>query len=83
MCFVSVIGDAYQERWAPAPGFQIVSPVTREEFVALKREVESMRDQLRAAKLIDFLTGQPDCETADKMAVLRKVAELVGVDLSG
>jgi hypothetical protein len=59
------------------------SAVPREEFDALKREVEELKKLLIAAKQYDDATGQPDCEQADKMALIRKLAELVGVDLSG
>ena len=58
------------------------SQVTREEFDLLKKAVEEMRDVLMAAKKYDEATGQPDCEMDDKVALLKKVAEMVGVDLS-
>lgn len=61
--------------------FVIQPPVTRAEFDALKAEVVEMKELLKAAKRMDELMGNADCEMADKVAVLRKVAELVGVDL--
>lgn len=96
MCTVSMVGDAYAKRWVPDTGtypivyppqvqgttYVLNSPVTRAEFDKLKAEVEEMKELLRAAKRIDEITNQPDCENADKLAVLRKVAELVGVDLT-
>jgi hypothetical protein len=90
MCTVSMIGDHYSDRWTP-PNRQVwpvtlapvitVNPVTRDEFDALKAEVLEMKELLRAAKRIDELTGQEDCEMEEKLVILRKVAELVGVDL--
>ncbi len=55
--------------------------VTRAEFEELKRQVLEMKDLLKRAKEYDARTGQPDCEMDEKMAILRKVAEMVGVDL--
>lgn len=56
--------------------------VSRADFDALKREVEEMKKLLLRAKKYDEETGQPDCEMEDKVALLKKVAQLVGVDLS-
>jgi hypothetical protein len=95
MCVVSNLGDVYRDRWYPQqpvvwqppqqpPTTWIFNGDTpsREEFDALKREVEEMHDLLRAAKRIDELTGEPDCEMDEKVALLKKVADAVGVDLS-
>ncbi len=94
MCSVSMVITDFQTRhpgiipnavpqmsWAP---FQTVpiSPVSRDEFDTLKREVEALRGLLAAAKKFDEETGQPDCEQAEKVALLKRVAELVGVDIS-
>ena len=56
--------------------------VTREEFDGLKAELESLKKLLAAAKQYDTETGQKDCEEADKIALFKKLAEIVGVDLS-
>lgn len=55
--------------------------ITREEFDQLKREVLEMKELLRKAKAYDEAKGEPDCELESKLAVLRKVAALVGVNL--
>jgi hypothetical protein len=64
-------------QWQP-----LSSPPTREEFDALKREVEFMKGLLIRAKIYDEETNQRDCETEEKMALVRRIAELVGVDLN-
>ena len=56
--------------------------VSREEFDELKRQVEDMLEILKVAKLYDEENGEPDCAMDEKVGILRKVAELVGVDLS-
>lgn len=55
--------------------------VSREEFDALKREVEDMKTLLIRAKDYDERNGEPHCEMDDKVTLLKKVAELVGVSL--
>jgi hypothetical protein len=55
--------------------------VSQEEFDALKKEVEKMKKLLKKAKEIDEATEQPNCEMEDKVAMLKRLAALVGVDL--
>lgn len=93
MCLVSMIGDDWNNN---RPGWPISLPdidkVTRAEFLTykaeneaeiekLKKEIESLKKLLKAAKIYDEETGQPDCEMDEKVAIIKKVAELVGVDL--
>lgn len=94
MCVVSMVGDHYRD-WFPEtypnikPYVQPNGPskivigneITREEFDALKRDVEQMKALLERAKEYDEDNGEPDCEMDDKVALLKKIAELVGVDL--
>lgn len=63
--------------------------VTREEyeklqrqFEDLKKEVEEMKALLQRAIEYDKRNNEPDCEMEEKVAVLKKMAELFGVDLS-
>jgi len=94
MCVVSMIGEHYGDKlrreWPqffpvqPSPVFQqYVAPptVSRQEFDELKRQVDEMVSLLKRAKLYDEQHGEPECEIEEKMAVLRTVARLVGVDL--
>ena len=91
MCVVSFVGDRIapsipnQYPWVQpyvADTRKIVIGVPQEEFDALKREVEALRKLLLAAKEYDDETGQPDCEQAEKVALIRRLAELVDVDMT-
>jgi len=97
MCTVSMVGDFYGDKWGrkyddwfkqvptttdikitiPEP-----PPISKEEFEALKKEVEDMKELLRRAKIYDEKNGEPHCEMEDKVAMLKKMAQLFGVDLS-
>ena len=66
----------------PNSGIPLMSP-TRAEFDALKKEVEELRELLKAAKRFDEQTSQPNCELAEKIAIIKQVAKLVGVDMTG
>ena len=94
MCIVSNVGTGWGETFPDrypwiqpyvqplAPPIPVTVPgVSQEEFDRLKREVEELRKLLVAAKAFDAATGQPDCEVDEKVALIRKVAEYVGVDL--
>jgi hypothetical protein len=96
MCVVSNVGDYYGKRfpqdypdWFPKPQTLPVTPmipivpagVSQAEFDALKREVEQMKKLLKMAKKIDKATEQPNCEMESKVAMLKRLAQLVGVDL--
>jgi hypothetical protein len=97
MCVVSMIMDDYWKRnkddsqrhiqptiypYSPSPSSLPIPTISREEFDELKRDIKELKKLILAAKKYDEATGQPDCEQAEKMALLRKLAELVGVDLS-
>lgn len=92
MCSVSFIGTGWRDT-AP-PNYPNVWPtvinpnltpgsddVTRAEFEALRHEMQELKTLLLAAKRFDRETGQPDCEMDEKVEIIRRVADLVGVDL--
>lgn len=88
MCAISAMGHEFNRTFPdryptvyPTPGVQPRPPVDRAEFEALRREMEELRKLLTAAKAFDKATGQPDCETDEKVALIKRLAELVGVDL--
>lgn len=84
MCTVSMIGDHFNEKWKQPPYQQIftnIPAVSRAEFEALKKEVEEMKALLKRAKEYDEKNNEPNCEIEEKMAMLRKFADAVGIDL--
>jgi hypothetical protein len=82
--------------WLPPQPYQVFEvspPVTREElekfkadlgskFDELKKMMEEAKDLLTRAKEYDEKNNEPECEMEDKVAILKRLAELVGVDLS-
>lgn len=55
---------------------------TREEFEALKKEMEELKKLLKAAQEYDTKTGQHDCEMEEKIALIKKISKIVGVDFN-
>lgn len=97
MCVYSTMGDFFKDHWidklkdlkknieqpntTPMDFTNIFNTVTRQEFEALKKEVENMKKILEVAAKYDKDTGQPNCETEDKVALLKKIAKALGVEL--
>lgn len=91
MCMVSNIGtdwtrtfpQSYPNVPRPIPSTWHITTdgVSRADFDKLKREVEELKKLLVAAKAYDEATGQPDCEMEEKVDLIKRVAEAVGVDL--
>jgi len=87
-----MVGDHYNEwypntfpnvfpKWPIDEGTRITEFVTKQEFEALKRTVEEMRELLARAIKYDEDNHEPHCEVEEKMALLRRVAEAVGISL--
>lgn len=85
MCTYSMISDHYlNDRWPRVlPQFPQLPGPSQVEFDALKKEVEMLRELLKKAKIYDEETGQRDCETDDKVDLLKKIAKHLGVDMDG
>lgn len=89
MCVVSAVFDDWNRNVPgrfpntfPGTGGVIYpETVSREEFEALRKEVEELKILILAAKRFDESTGQPDCEMDEKIELLRQIAEMVGVDV--
>lgn len=52
----------------------------RAEMAELREQLEALKKLLIAAKIYDKETKQADCEDAEKVKLLRRLAELCGVD---
>lgn len=88
-----MIGDHYNDKWReqypwtqPQVGTDSTvniypASITREEFDELKRDVAEMKELLKRAKIYDEEHGEPDCQKDEKIALLKKIAELVGIDM--
>jgi len=81
-----MIGDHFTNKWTQPPYYQTISnissnSVSQEEFRALKKEVEEMKQLLIKAKIYDEKNNEPDCELEEKITKLREIAKLVGIDL--
>lgn len=95
MCVVSMTGEFFEDRWKKVyPWVTPTSPSTvpniiynpstspsQEEFDALKREVELLKQLLIKSKEYDEKNGEKDCEIEAKMQKLREIAKIVGIDL--
>lgn len=92
MCVVSNVGDYWKDvtwpnRYQSIPIDTITSakPIDLgqvfQDVEKLKKEVEELKKLLLAAKAYDEALGEPHCETDEKVALIKKLAELVGVDM--
>jgi hypothetical protein len=54
--------------------------VNRELMAMMRADIEEMKILLKRAKEYDERTGQHECESDDKVALLKKVAEALGVE---
>ncbi len=94
MCVVSMVSSDWQNnRWPtiqpqqwPNPLLNtypggLVPEISRQEFDTLKQEIEELKKLLVAAKAYDKATGQPDCEMDSKVALIKGIANALGVDL--
>lgn len=94
MCTISMIGDNFSDRWRQynepdrkkffPVGFPNIPPVpqiTKQEFDDLKKEVLIMKELLIKALEYDKKNNEPHCEMEEKVVLLKKVAEMVGISL--
>ncbi len=92
MCSVSAVTQNYTDNfpirwpnvapvvWPPNTSHTVtVTFATKAEVAALRAEVAELRKLVEAAKAFDAATNQPDCESEDKAATLRKLTEWLGV----
>lgn len=86
MCTVSMVGDGWRDqfpkRWPAVVPYSTQPAISRQEFDALKQEMEQLKLLIAAAKKFDEATGQPNCEMQEKVAMIKAIAKMVGVDMS-
>lgn len=56
--------------------------VTQKEIDALRDEIKELKKLLKAAQAYDAATGEPSCETDEKIEAIRAVAKFVGIDIT-
>lgn len=84
MCVVSFIGDSWRQNPPPVTTPWIGMPLsdpTQDQIDALKAEMESLKKLLKAAKIYDEETGQADCAMDEKVELIQRLADIVGVDM--
>lgn len=90
MCVVSMVGGYFDDKWRNPNGTgstnypQIISDpnsASKEDLEKLRQEVLEMKELLKRALKYDKDNKEPHCEMDEKVATLKKVAEIVGVDL--
>lgn len=67
------------QRWPQNP--YVAPTVPKEDHDKLLEELKEMKRQLEEAKRQDIANNEPDCEMEDKVVLLKKVAEIMGIDL--
>src|SRR4051812_9455869 len=55
---------------------------TKQDIDALRQEILELKELLLAAKKFDDQTNQPDCEEEAKVALIKAVAKVVGIDMN-
>jgi hypothetical protein len=66
----------------PSPKPYALPPeVSKEEFDQVKRELEALKEALKAAKKYDEISGAPDCEMDTKIAAIRALCQAFGISL--
>ncbi len=88
MCMVSMVyrygTDELQKFVPPSITPQWPNPFAppAPDVEDLKRRVAELEKMLKAATEYDKATGQPDCDDAEKLETLKKLAEQLGVPIS-
>lgn len=59
----------------------INSLATKEDAEKIRLELAALKELLKAAIKFDEEASQPHCENEDKIALIKRIAEMVGVDL--
>ena len=88
MCVVSMVYDHFKDKFPPTidpipmPYIQPLSPQITQtityqpDLTELKQLIKEFREAIAAAKKVDKLTGQPDCEDPAKAKLEERVVAL-------
>ena len=91
MCTVSAVSDQFLR--SPLPPMVSIPPldwysvlpslpqINSLEVQQLKAEIEVLKRQLKEARRQDIEEGNPDCEMAEKVDIIKDIAKSLGVDL--
>lgn len=87
MCVVSYVVDYgdnffFKKYYGPGPNISPTFDPILSKLDEIKRELEQLKEVLKAAKIFDDKTGQPDCTKEEKWNLIKRLAEMAGVDLS-
>lgn len=74
MCVISMVHDAYWKKFEPyIPPAQDFSKLTPQELHTLRKMIKDYQTAMEAAKVVDKLTAQPDCEDPNKAELKKTV----------
>lgn len=73
--------DDLRGHYVPNNTYVINSGVTKEEFEAFSKEFLELKKLVQAALEFDKNSNQPHCEVDEKVAIVKKVAEQLGVSM--
>ena len=88
MCVVSMISDHYIDKWGQYPVPTVTYPSTNQPIITVyppaisPEEIAEFRRLLERAREYDRKNNEPECELADKVALLKQIAKALGVDLT-
>ncbi len=82
MCVMSMVMDDWQHRFPDLTPNQNSLKITllEQEVKVIREELVELKKLLLAAKAYDDATGQPDCEIQEKVDLIKRIAEAVGLD---
>jgi DNA-binding XRE family transcriptional regulator len=91
MCVVSFVGDGFSEWYKQKPyTVKIITTgnppeekplATAEQIEELRKELLLVKELLKKAIKYDEDNGEPNCEMEEKVELLKKIADAVGVDI--
>lgn len=67
--------------WTREPEIYPLPTSNEKEFEELRKRIEELEKLIEAGKKYDEATGQPDCELDEKIELLRKIADQLGVEI--